>query len=155
MTFRIHALDPARFAPLFALDDDSLAAQRARRVVATSHPGFPCRVSLTDAAIGDTLLLINHAHLVGDTPYAASHAIYVRADAVRAEPAVGEVPEVLTRRLLAIRAFDAAAMMVDADVVDGSAAGAAIVRLFGNPVATFIHIPFAKRGCFAASASRA
>ena len=155
MTFRIQALDPARFAPLFALDTATLAAQRARRVVATSHPGFPCRISLADAAIGDTLLLLNHAHLVGDTPYAASHAIYVRADAVRAEPAVGEVPDMLMRRLLAIRAFDASAMMVDADVVDGSEASAAMTRLFDNPAATFIHIHFAKRGCFAASASRA
>ena len=155
MTFQIHPLDPTPYLPLFDLDDTALSSRGARRVAATSNPGFPCRVSLADAAIGDTLLLLNHAHLVGDTPYAASHAIYVRADAVRAEPGAGEVPDMLTRRLLAIRAFDAGAMMIDADVVDGGDAGAALTRLFDNPAATFIHIHFAKRGCLAASASRA
>ena len=54
--FVLRGLDPAPFAPLFALDDDALEACDARRVVATSKPGFPCRVSLVDAEPGEALI---------------------------------------------------------------------------------------------------
>ena len=60
--FRIHALPAARFAPLFALSDDELAARDIRRVVADQAASFPCRVSLLDAEPGERLLLLPHEH---------------------------------------------------------------------------------------------
>jgi hypothetical protein len=155
MTFQIHPLDPAPFAPLFGLDDAGLRARGARRVTATSDPGFPCRVSLADAAIGETLILANHAHLVGPTPYAATHAIYIREGAVAAMPAPDTVPEVLARRLLSVRGFDAEQMLVDADVVDGRDLADHLARLFGNGDIAFVHVHFARPGCFAAAVTRA
>jgi hypothetical protein len=155
MTFQIEALDPAPFAPLFGLSVPALTAHGARRVTATAHPGFPCRVSLVDAAPGETLLLLNHAHLTGVTPYAATHAIYVREGAKRATPMPGEVPDVLRRRLLAVRAYDSDAMMIDADIVDGNDVGAQIERFFARSETCFIHLHNAKRGCFAAAVTRA
>ena len=155
MTFQITALDPTPFAPLFPLSDAELAARGARRVVADSHPGFPCRVSLEDAAIGETLILANHAHLVGNTPYAATHTIYVREHAVRATPAPGEVPEVLRRRLLSVRAYDAAAMMVDAEVLEGEGLAPHLEALFACPDVAFVHLHNARPGCFAAAVTRA
>jgi Protein of unknown function (DUF1203) len=155
MPFQIHALDPSPFTPLFALDEAALWARGAKRVVATSNPGFPCRVSLVDAEVGDTLLLLNHEHLAGLTPYAATHAIYVREGAVRAAPAPGEVPDVLARRLLAVRAYDNDSMMIDADVTEGDVVGDVIDRFFAQPETRFIHLHNAKRGCFAATVTRA
>lgn len=155
MTFRITALDPAAFAPLFDLDDAALAARGARRVVADKSPGFPCRVSLADAEPGETLILANHVHLAGDTPYAGAHAVFVREAAVRADPAPGEVPLVLRRRLLSVRAYDAGAMMIDADVIDGKTVGPALDTLFARPEIAFVHLHYARPGCFAAAVTRA
>src|SRR5688500_2569376 len=77
MTYRIQGLDPAPFRPLFQLSDDALRERRARRVKAAG-PGFPCRVSLEEARDGEQLILVNHVSHDVDTPFRASHAIYVR-----------------------------------------------------------------------------
>jgi hypothetical protein len=154
MHFRIKGLDPAPFAPLFSMDDAGLAQRRAMRKVADSMPGFPCRVALADAEPGTPVVLVNYEHLAVDSPYRASHAIYVSADA---EPfdAVDTVPPALRERLLSLRAFDAQGMMVDADVVEGAKLEALIARLFGETDVAYLHTHFARRGCFAAWIDRA
>lgn len=155
MPFQIHALPKQPFAALFALSDSELWDRNMRRVTADTHPGFPCRVSLADADPGEELILLNHQHLDAASPYAASHAIYVRKDADQAQPAADHVPEVLTRRLLSVRGFNAESLMVEADVVDGGNLAGALNTLFANPEVTFVHIHNAKQGCFAAKATRA
>jgi hypothetical protein len=155
MSFRIHALPAAPFAPLFLLSDDELRRHLAVRCVVDREPGFPCRVSLCDAAVGETVLLVHYEHQPAGTPYRAGHAIYVREGALEARPAVGEVPEVLARRLLSVRAFDADGMMRDADVVDGRALAPAIERLFGDERVAYLHLHNAKPGCYAARVERA
>lgn len=154
MTFQIHALPHAPFAPLFALSDAALRDMRAVRVTADASPGFPCRVSLQDAQVGDALILINHAHLAVGSPYDASHAIYVREGAVQAQIAPGEVPQSLATRKLSLRGFDAQHMMLMADVVDGSDVAQALRRFFDNAEVAVVHIHNAKQGCFAATATR-
>ncbi len=61
MSFRITGLDAAPFAHLFGLSDDALAGHNAKRYVADTKPGFPCRITLEDAEPGETLLLVPHA----------------------------------------------------------------------------------------------
>ena len=95
MTFRIHALPPDAFAPLFALSDAELAERNALRRIVTTQPGAPCRVSLADAAPGETVILLNYTHLPAASPYQSRHAIYVREGAAQAHPEPGAVPEVL------------------------------------------------------------
>lgn len=155
MSFRITALPAARFAPLFALSDAELWRRGAVRQVADRTPGFPCRVSLEDAEPGETVLLVHHEHQPADTPYRASHAVYVREGAVEARPAAGEVPAVLRRRLLSVRAFDAEGMMADADVVEGAALEPAVARMFARPNVAYLHLHNAKPGCYAARVDRA
>lgn len=154
MPFRIRGLDPRPFAPLFAMGDAELARRRAQRTVADSHPGFPCRVTLEDAAPGTPVILVNHEHHAVDTPYRASHAIYV-TPAATAFDAEGVVPPALRQRLLSVRAFDARGMMVDADVTEGAALESLIARLLGRADVEFLHAHFARRGCFAARIDRA
>ena len=154
MDFRIRGLDPAAFEPLFALDDAQLAARRARRTVADSKPGFPCRVTLDDADPGTPVLLLNYEHLPVDSPYRASHAIYVSA-ARQPFDAVNVVPPALRTRLLSVRAFDRNGMMVDADVADGTGLEGLAARLFENDEVDYLHAHFARRGCFAARIERA
>jgi len=155
MSFVIRALPAAPFAALFALSDDELRHRLAVRCVVDRSPGFPCRVSLCDAAVGETVLLVHHEHQPASTPYRAGHAIYVREGAVEARPGVGEVPEVLARRLLSVRAFDAAGTMRDADVVDGRALAPVVERLFADERVEYLHLHNAKPGCYAARVERA
>ncbi|WP_324752842.1 DUF1203 domain-containing protein [Roseovarius sp. Pro17] len=155
MTFQVHALSPQPFADLFTLPDTQLAARRARRVIVRENPGTPCRVTLEDAEIGETVLLINFDHLPVDSPYRASHAIFVREGASQAHPAMDEVPHVLKLRLISLRVFDDADMMITADVAEGEDLHEALMHAFSDPNATYIHLHYAKPGCFAASVTRA
>ena len=61
------------------------------------------------------MLFLPYAHHVVDTPYRASGPIYVREAAQEALPATGEVPELLRRRVLLLRAYDRSGMMVWAE----------------------------------------
>ena len=155
MTFRIRGLPASTFQPLFALSDAELARRGALRVVADRQPGFPCRVSLADAAPGETLLLLNYEHLPVASPYRSRHAIYVRELAQDARLAVDEVPGVLQTRLLSVRAFDAAGMMRDAEVVDGGLLADVATRMLVDNTVAYLHVHNAKAGCFAARIDRA
>src|SRR5207249_721729 len=97
MNFRIRGLDPQPFAPLFALSDDELASRRALRKTSDQAPGFPCRVTLRDADPGTTVLLLNYEHLPVDSPYRASHAIYV-TEATEAFDEVNTIPPAFRAR---------------------------------------------------------
>jgi hypothetical protein len=155
MSFRITGLDPAPFRHLYGLSDEELAARGASRCVADHKPGFPDRVELRDAEPGESVLLINHTHQPADTPYRASHAIFVREGAERAYSAVDVVPEPLRGRPISLRAFDGDHMMVDADLVDGRELESLIERLLADPKVSYLHAHYARRGCFAARIERA
>ena len=153
--YRIRGLSPEPFRALFGLSDADLAARGVIRVTVDAMPGFPCRVTLADAEPGETVLLLNHEHQPADTPYRSRHAIFVREGADAAASFVDEVPPVLATRLLSVRAFDAAGMMTDADVVDGQALDPLIRRMFADPAVDCLHVHNARRGCFAARVERA
>lgn len=155
MSFVIRGLDPAPFAPWFGLPDDALAARGVIRMVVDQMPGFPCRVTLEDAEPGETVLLFNHEHLPVDTPYRSCHAIFVCEGATQAAEFVDAVPLQLSRRLLSVRAFDADGMMIDAEVVEGTALEPVIERFLAAPQTAYLHVHNAKRGCFAARVDRA
>lgn len=155
MSFQIHALPRAPFAALFALSADELRARSIRTVVADERPAYPCRVSLEDATVGERLLLLPYEHHPVDTPYRASGPVYVREAATQAQPAVDEVPALLRTRLLSLRAYDARGTMVWADAVPGSEAETAIEALFSIERSAYIHIHYAKPGCYACRVARA
>lgn len=65
-----------------------------------------------------------------------------------------QCPSKLAVRLLSVRAFDAGNMMTDADVVEGTELEPLIARMFADQTVDYIHVPNAKRGCFAARVDR-
>ena len=136
------------------MDDARLHTLGARRVIA-DDPRMPCRVSMEHARLGEELLLLNFEHQPANTPYRATHAIYVRKAATKAYDAVDVVPEVLQSRLLAIRAFDAQHMMIDAEVCEGTKAADPFERFLADPQVSYLHVHNAKRGCYAARIERA
>ena len=155
MDFQIKPLNAQRFAHLFDLTDAELAEQQACRQVVATSPGTPCRVSMQAAAVGETVILFNYVHQPEDSPYQASHAIFVRQGARQAELAINEVPEVIRCRLVSLRLFDRNHMMIDADVMPGDVVGAAIAAAIDKADLAYAHIHNAKPGWFAASVHRA
>ena len=155
MGFRISGLSAESFRPFFGLGDDALMARRAVRQIADEKPGFPCRITLSDAEPGEPVLLLNHAHQTAQSPYAASGPIYVREGALDTAVVTDRVPEMLAARLLSVRAYDKAGMIVDADVTEGRDLGPLIDRFFEAPEVAYLHVHFARRGCYAARVDRA
>ena len=153
MAYRIQGLSPEPFKHLFGLPDEELAKQGAVRMTVTD-PTFPCRVSLTDREIGETVLLLNHVSHDVANPYRASHAIFV-AEAEQ-EPAeyVDNVPPVFETRVLSLRGFDRDGMMAEASLTQPGEADAGIRQLFANPAIETIHAHNATRGCFSAKIER-
>ena len=125
MNFRIRGLEARQFDHLFALSDAELAAHGAIRRIADGPR--PCRISLSDAKPGDELILVNYEHHAVSSPYRMRFAIYIRRGEETFD-AIGEVPEQLRKRTLAVRGFDAFGVMTGWEIVDGTNVEAAIDR---------------------------
>ena len=154
MSFRVRGLSPDPFRRYFEMPDAELLSIGAVRVTA-DDAGLPCRVSLKHAPVGDELLLLNYEHQGANTPYRASHAIYVARSSNETFDAVDVVPEVIESRLVSVRAFDARHMMVDAEVVEGAHAAALFDRLLSNGSVSYLQVHNARRGCYSARVERA
>ncbi len=155
MAFCISSLSVSSFKHLLGASDETLQSHDAVRMRVNAKPGFPCRVSLEDAEIGESVILVNYEHLSVATPYRSAHALFVRESATQAEPLIDDVPESLRIRLLSLRAFDEDGMMVDADVVHGREVEPAIERMLENSSVAYLHVHNAKPGCYAARVDRA
>lgn len=151
----IRGLDPAPFAPLFGLSDAALAEHNIMRCHADAMPGFPCRITLEDAVPGESLLLVNYEHLPVASPYRSAHAIYVREGATEAAIYRNAVPVQLSVRLLSVRAFDDSGMMVEAEVIDGTALDGLARLWLDRADVAYLHVHNARPGCFAARIDRA
>ena len=156
MTYRISGLSAEPFRPLYGLSDQELAAKGVRRYVADQKSGFPDRIEMRDARPGETLLLLNHVCQPADTPYRASHAIFVIEGATQTYSKENEIPLVMLARPQSLRAFDDGGMMVDADLADGADNIVAVIgRFFGDEAVAYIHAHNAKQGCYAGRIDRA
>ena len=154
MSYVVRGLDPTPFRPLFGLSDQELASRGVVRMTVTD-PTFPCRVSLTDRAVGEKVLLLNHVSHDVANPYRTTHAIFVTEADERPGEFVDEVPPVFKTRVLSLRGFDEDGMMADAILIQPGEADAGIRKLFENPAIQTIHAHNATRGCFSAKIERA
>ncbi len=154
MHYRMTGLDPQPFMHLYGLSDEALKAHGVQRYAVDASPGFPDRVQLRDLEIGEFALLLNYQHQSANTPFRASHAIFIAEGATQAASFENQVPPVMQRRVLSVRAFDAAHMMVDGEVIDGQQLDTQIRQLFSNDQIAYLHVHYAKRGCFAGLVER-
>jgi len=152
--FQIHSLPKEKFSFLFNLSAEELANRNACRQIVKSSPGTPCRVSMIDARVGETVILLNYNHQPAQSPYKASHAIFVRENAEQAKLEPNTIPDLLATRLISVRSFNEQHMMIDANVVNGKELGNEIDKTFLNKQVTYIHLHNAKPGCFAAKVTR-
>ena len=153
MTYRIAGLDPAEFAPLWAMDDDDLARHGARRITADADRGFPCRVTLDDAREGEPLLLVHHVHHDVAGPYRSAFAIFVREEAEQAIYA-DACPPCFAGRTLSLRGFDREGALAEARLAPPGEADQEIRALLSNSAIAYINAHNAAAGCFAARIER-
>ena len=153
MSYRVRGLAPETFDPLFDLSKAELRARGIVPVLVETKPSAPCRISLTDAEPGETVLLLNYLHQSADTPYKQQGPIFVRRGCAQYDAAT--LGPALKLRTLSLRAFDEMGMMLDADLAEGEAIEKLIERFFANPDVAYIHAHYAKRGCYAARIDRA
>jgi hypothetical protein len=151
----VSGLPIERFEHLIGLSDDALAERGAVRVIAGDSGRYPCRVTLDDAAPGQSLLLVNYQHQTAATPYRSSYAIFVSEAARQTRRFEGELPPVLRGRPIALRAFNAAGMLKDARLALSDDVAETAVGLFENPDVAYLHAHNAAHGCYAARIDRA
>ena len=155
MAFRIQGLRREAFAHLIGQPGEVLRRSGAERIIVDSSPGYPDRITLDDVPAGEAVLLLNHLHQPADTPFRASHAIFVRERGGEAFDAVDVIPPALERRLIALRAFDARDYMIAADIAAGTDLAALIESMLADGRAHYLHAHYAKWGCYAARVDRA
>jgi hypothetical protein len=153
-SFRCIALSADAFAALFHLDDAALAVHGARRYIAEG-PGYPCRLTLDDATPGEPVLLVHHMHVHPPSPYRAGGPVFVREHPQRVEFEIGAVPPALRQRLLSMRAYDAADLIIAADVVEGAQLESLVTKMLADPRVSYLHAHYARHGCYAARIERA
>nr|QIQ10596.1 hypothetical protein LJIDIMOD_00041 [uncultured bacterium] len=152
--FKIQGLDHEIFSPLFALSDEELAKRNIVRKTVDKAYAFPCRVSLEDAEIGESVLLLSFEHLKTDSPYNSTGAIFIRENARTKEIAENEIPDILIRRLLSLRAYDKNEAMIQADVINGTELKNVLHQWLENTDIDYIHIHNAKPGCYSCLVKR-
>lgn len=148
MNFKIKALDDKEFAALFNLDNSALEKIGAMRMTVDKFPGFPCRVSLEDAEIGEEVILLPYQHHKTTSPYQASGPIFIRKLAKTPNLYINEIPKMLHHRLLSLRGYDKNGMMKEACVTEGNSLKEQIESTFENAEIDYIHIHNARPGCY-------
>ena len=153
--FQFIALPVEQFTHLFSMNDAELTSLGARRMTVDAQPGYPCRVSLVDAPVGERVILTNFQHHEANSPYRSSGPIFVREMAETAKPEVNKIPLMFNHRRLSVRAYDAAAMMKGARVIEGRTLEETISDFFTNEAISYLHIHNAAPGCFNCVVQRA
>jgi hypothetical protein len=145
--FRAIGMDDATATRLrAAMHDDA-----GNTVITMPSSGMaPCRFTLTDHPAGSAMRLLNWAVPRPAGIYALASPIFLSIEAGQAWDAPGEVPPVVAARQVALRAYDAAGMMVYAAnrlVLDGGHADA-IAAVLARPEVAFINCHTALAGCY-------
>jgi hypothetical protein len=155
MDFRLQGVPRELFADLFDLSDAELREHGSIRRIARPDSIFPCRVSLQEAAPGEEVVLTNFAHLPAPTsPYRSIGPVFVRRAAQQTWDRINDVPDVLRRRPLSLRAYDAEHMIIAAEAGPGPDLAAMVDRLFAHACAVYIHVHHAAYGCYHARIDR-
>lgn len=148
MAYTIRGLNSSAFTHLFGQDENYLARHLARRMRADKNSGFPDRIALRDVPEGEYAILINHAYQPAETPYFGRHAIFIHEGCTSQGVYQDEVPPYLTTRLLSLRAFNTAHMIIAAEVTPGSEAEGVIFQMLRQPETAYIHVHSARFGCY-------
>lgn len=149
MAYSISGLDPVAFA-----DTDALIAAGAVRRTVDCANSYPCRVTLEDAEPGESMILVNFVSADVNTPFRASHAIFVREGAASASRYEDSMPPLIDRRTTSLRAFDREGMIRQAALAAPGEADAGVRALLADAAIDHVDIHTSAWGCFLARAER-
>lgn len=131
-----------------ALQQNAESIMGTKRIRVDANPGYPCRLSLVDAEIGEEVLLLTYEHHAVTSPYRATGPIYIRTSTTEASLAPNEIPKMLRHRLLSLRVYDGTAMMIAAYTAQGTDLETLIQSIFEDPAAQYIQVHNAGPGCY-------
>ncbi len=103
--FKISAIEN-KYNHLFGLNEKELNSKGIIKIIVDKKPGFPCRVTLEDAEIGEEVLLLPYKHHKTESPYQASGPIYIRKNTTMVNLEINEIPKMLFKRLQSLRVYD-------------------------------------------------
>ena len=146
--FQVHSINAEEINSLLNLGENELKELNIVKSIVDENPGYPCRLSLQDAEIGEEVLLFTYEHHRVKSPYQSSGPIYVRTNAQRATLAKNEIPLMLKHRLLSLRVYDNDAMMIDARTVEGKDLKDTIQDVLANTQVEYMHIHNSGPGCY-------
>lgn len=146
--YQVRGIEQETFKYLFQLEKNDLSKIGAVKMRVDENPGFPCRVSLKDVAIGEEVILFTYEHHAVDSPYRSKGPIFIRKNAQTANLGKNEIPSILKHRLLSLRVYDRNGMMINAKTVKGDRIEEAIQNIFKDNLAQYIQVHNASPGCY-------
>lgn len=153
INFKIVAIEN-NYNHLFDLTKEELVVKGVIKMVVDVKPGYPCRVSLKDAEIGEDVILFPFKHHLTNSPYQASGPIFVRKNAKIVDLKVNEIPKMLFMRLQSLRIYNEKGIMIDAKTLEGKNIRKEIELIFKNKQASYIQIHNANPGCYNCQVNR-
>ena len=154
MNFLITALGHESFESMFKLSDKELSELGGMKMIVDEKPGFPCRVSLEDANIGEEVILVPFEHHKTNSPYQAKGPIFVRKGQKQRKLEVNEIPKMLEHRLLSFRGYDNDGIMKSAKTESGKDSLRIIREIFGEKSIEYIQIHNSSPGCYNCQVNR-
>lgn len=148
INFKIYSLDKEQFDNFFEMGENDLNKLNIKKIIVDENPGYPCRVSLEDAEIGEEVMLINYEHIKKNSPYDSKGPIFVRKNAKNKDFGVNEIPSMFIHRTLSIRGYDSNYYMIYANTIKGETLKEILITAFENEKIDFIHIHNSSPGCY-------
>lgn len=146
--FKFIALDHLEFDFLNDFSEQDLSKQDIIKMTVDKYPGFPCRITLEDAEVGEEVFLLNYNYHSTESPYKATGPIFIRKNKTTRDYQANVVPKMFLHRLLSLRAYDENGMMRLADIFEGNILKDKIEETFNDKNIAYLHIHNAKPGCF-------
>ncbi len=154
MNFQIRGLDHKLFEPMFAMKDEELLKIGGLKMIVDENPGYPCRVSLEDANVGEEVILVPFEHHKTNSPYQAKGPIFIRKGVNQNEFDINEIPKMLKHRLLSFRGYDTGGIMRSAKTGEGENSKSIVEEMFMMNEIKYIHIHNSSPGCFNCEVNR-
>ncbi|MEL6656611.1 MAG: DUF1203 domain-containing protein [Bacteroidota bacterium] len=146
--FQVVGLPITLLEELNTLSIEERQLRGIQKCTVDAKPGYPCRLSLADAEVGEEVFLLPYKHHSVDSPYQAAGPIYIRTEGGAAALPPNKLPKMLGHRFLSLRVYDKDAMMIGAQTLKGTALAETIQKIFSVPAAAYIQVHNAGPGCY-------
>lgn len=153
--FLIQPLHDDDLTRLWQLSKTELATQNAQRIEVGSKPSYPCRISLEDAEIGETVIGVPYTFNKSKSFYQASGPIFMRQNVSPYRSKRGHVPTMLLSRLLSLRSYCVDGYLQTAEVIPGNKLADYLAEPERFSTTHYVHIHNARTGCYLCQAVHA